>query len=277
MTLLVELEINETPGTWWHANYAHFLIQKMARLFMELKKLGKLGDPDVHVKCCHKWSYIVQVLTPNPIVHAGHADVIIRNEDALPMILGFAPGPHVSRNDALVPMATYLSSLVPKVEATFFTLIQRNGPRRLKSEILSCEKLRPFRFREVYFDDMPFIDQIRTMKESKFVVAPHGAACANVLFMQPGARFLEITPWSFEQPLYGDMCKMCGIEHISLESIPPRGMDPNRRDEIVGRTREPRSDDAWAEHMRFRDVREMGSGHGSFIIRYRGASVGVVL
>jgi capsular polysaccharide biosynthesis protein len=41
---------------------------------------------------------------------------------------------------------------------------------------------------------MPFPEQVRLFQSAKYIVAPHGAGLANLVFCQPGASVVEILP-----------------------------------------------------------------------------------
>lgn len=64
--------------------------------------------------------------------------------------------------------------------------------RRIANESDLLPVLANFGFETVHLETIAFPDQIRLMSEAAIVVSNHGAGLTNMMFMEPGARVLEI-------------------------------------------------------------------------------------
>ncbi len=64
--------------------------------------------------------------------------------------------------------------------------------RRLINEDAMLALLRPLGFERIVPGDLSLTDQVRAFAAATHVVAPHGAALANIVFCAPGSQVLEI-------------------------------------------------------------------------------------
>ena len=76
------------------------------------------------------------------------------------------------------------------------------GHRRVTNEMEVIAFLQSLDFESFTLTDMPFLDQARLFFEADIVVAPHGAALANLVFCRPGARLLEIFTPTWMPPCF---------------------------------------------------------------------------
>lgn len=78
-------------------------------------------------------------------------------------------------------------------------------------------------FEVVNFGEMSFEDQCRISKESVLMVGQHGANLANMLFMAPGTKVVEISNQSIPHSagLYNRLAPIAGLKskHISCEDF----------------------------------------------------------
>jgi capsular polysaccharide biosynthesis protein len=88
-----------------------------------------------------------------------------------------------------------------------------------EAEVLAL--LEPLGFDVVDPGDLSVADQIRTFAEADVVVAPHGAALANIPFFSPGAALLELFP---SQSMVADYWKMtCGVTGLEYQYLSGTG------------------------------------------------------
>jgi capsular polysaccharide biosynthesis protein len=89
--------------------------------------------------------------------------------------------------------------------------------RQVRNEDAVIELLRRRGFETVDPGELPVTEQIRTFGEADVIVAPHGAALANLAFCSPGAALLELFP---SQSFVADYWKMAagvpGLEYRYL-------------------------------------------------------------
>jgi hypothetical protein len=66
-------------------------------------------------------------------------------------------------------------------------------------------------FVPVYPEDLTQAEQIALFASARFVIAPHGAGLANLLFCQPGTRVLEISPNTEFRPYFWMLAEKLGL------------------------------------------------------------------
>lgn len=104
------------------------------------------------------------------------------------------------------------------------------GYRKVANEIEVIEKLASFGFCPVVLENLSVMEQAQLFAAAKFVVAPHGAGLANLVFCQPGTKVIEIF-----SPFYVNVCYWALSNHMDLEYYyalglgkqPPQYVDPH--------------------------------------------------
>lgn len=59
-------------------------------------------------------------------------------------------------------------------------------------------------------------EQIRLFQGAELVVAPHGAALANIIFCRPGATIVELFSGTYVNVCYQHLAGVCGLRHHSV-------------------------------------------------------------
>jgi hypothetical protein len=94
--------------------------------------------------------------------------------------------------------------------------IARRGTRRVNN----AEAVRQFLGRHdfvIYFlEDLSFDQQVDLFSQAEFVVAPHGAELANLLFCGPGTKVLELAPVVHFEPYFAYLSSKLGLVHAVL-------------------------------------------------------------
>jgi capsular polysaccharide biosynthesis protein len=75
------------------------------------------------------------------------------------------------------------------------------GVRSLVNEPEVDALLQEFGFEKVYFEQLSFLEQISLMRETTVFLGVHGAGMTNMLFLQDGAKVIELLNEG-----YGDLC-----------------------------------------------------------------------
>lgn len=65
----------------------------------------------------------------------------------------------------------------------------------------------------VRLEELSFLEQVRLMRASRLVVAPHGAGLANLIFLRPEARIIELTTGEWWSPCFRNVASIMGLEH----------------------------------------------------------------
>jgi hypothetical protein len=94
--------------------------------------------------------------------------------------------------------------------------VSRAGRRRIfnEEEVRQCLESRGF----TIIEDQPrsLREQISLFREAEVVVAPHGAALANILWCRPRALVLELANESYYPPFYKNLADFCGLRNESI-------------------------------------------------------------
>lgn len=64
-------------------------------------------------------------------------------------------------------------------------------------------------------EGMTFLDQAKFWNSKDVVIAAHGAAMANAVFMRRGASIVEIYPAHYYPRIYEALCRRIGIQHFA--------------------------------------------------------------
>jgi hypothetical protein len=73
-----------------------------------------------------------------------------------------------------------------------------------------------FEFHEL--EDMPAAEQVAMFQDAEFIVAPHGAGLANLLFCAAGTKVLELSPDCEFRPFFWLISNKLGLSHGVLPS-----------------------------------------------------------
>jgi capsular polysaccharide biosynthesis protein len=101
----------------------------------------------------------------------------------------------------------------------------RSGSRIVTNEDEVVRMLEPFGFEVIDPGAMPVAEQIRTFAGADAIVAPHGAALANLAFASAGAAVIELFAPDYVQGCYWKICDcLPGVDYRYLVGTgrPPR-------------------------------------------------------
>lgn len=92
--------------------------------------------------------------------------------------------------------------------------------RRISNEDQLFDSLKPFGFKLVYLEDLPFIQQVGLFNSAKVIVAPHGAGLANLVFCNPEAVVIEIFQ-EHEDDTFWYLSQTVGLKkHVCIKTVP---------------------------------------------------------
>jgi hypothetical protein len=89
--------------------------------------------------------------------------------------------------------------------------IKRTHLRRVVETDALEAFLKPHGFESVILENTPVTAQMDMFLNAEYVVAPHGAALANLLFCPPGTRVLEISPDCEYRPFFWVIAQKLGL------------------------------------------------------------------
>lgn len=141
------------------------------------------------------------------------------------------------------------------------TALTRKGPRallnlnKLEEMIKSRATAANMRadFSIVDFTEMTFDEQVRTMQQTHILIATHGAGNANIIFMRPGAAFVEVFPFSYKAGPFDGFAKIFGLEYSTAMSAPQTNvfktcMNEHEKNDVIKRMVFEQWDNAVEEH-----------------------------
>jgi len=111
----------------------------------------------------------------------------------------------------------------PAVEAHRRVYISRAraSRRRLANEDAVWPIFSRRGFERVFMEDLPFEAQVRLMRETAVLAAPHGAGLTNMIFCAEGTRIVEIADLGFPNPNFYALASALGHPYwiVQAESV----------------------------------------------------------
>lgn len=102
--------------------------------------------------------------------------------------------------------------------------------RRLVNEDEVWPMLADAGFERTVMENLSFDDQVRLMRETAVLFAPHGAGLTNMLFCPPGARVVEVADLSFPNPNFYATAAALGHDYWLHSATPLGDGHPLERD-----------------------------------------------
>lgn len=129
----------------------------------------------------------------------------------------------------LVPQALGIHDAPPPRRKVF---ISRAGAarRKLAEEEAIWPMLERAGFERVRMEDLSFAAQVDLMRETKVLVAPHGAGLTNMMFCPPGATVVEMADPGFPNPNFYALASALGHDYWILPARLLGGGHPLDRD-----------------------------------------------
>ena len=85
--------------------------------------------------------------------------------------------------------------------------------RRLTNEKDLERALENNGFEIIFFEEISFAEQMKSIVEAKTIVAPHGAGLANIIAGSPGLSIIEIISPNWFNTCYAKLAVQCGFEY----------------------------------------------------------------
>lgn len=189
---------------WSASNYYHWLVDTLPRLLVLRQAhpgmLLLLPQPIQPMPDYIQASAAVlgftryQFLAPGQILHAGC------------VILPELTAPSLTQNPAYIRQVQQelVATLSPESAPAFRKIYgarDRRGVRTIVNEAELDEFLSELGFEKVYFEDLTLSQQVKLMRETAILLGVHGAGMANMMFLQQGAKVIELL-----NEEYGDQC-----------------------------------------------------------------------
>lgn len=201
-------------------NYFHWLFDALPRIHF-LKKSGWFDRVDWFVVPSYKHGFQQDTLRLLGIgkdnIIEGHrethiqADVIIASSYA-------RHGEHIPTWVCDFLRKSFSDLVKPDVAAPSHIYISRNdsGSRVVVNEPKLFALLDRYGFKKLTLSDLSFLEQVKVFASAKFIVAPHGAGLANLVFCEKGTTVVELFADGYVLPLYYDLARKVGLDYNYL-------------------------------------------------------------
>lgn len=120
----------------------------------------------------------------------------------------------------------YLAKHLPLEERQYNRIyVRRAGRRKILNEEALLVLLQQYNFQII--DDVPrsLLEQVHTYYHAAFVIGPHGAAFANVLWCQPGTHLFELFPNTYTPDYFQYLAQVMGLTYSAYCYGKPLGSD----------------------------------------------------
>lgn len=104
--------------------------------------------------------------------------------------------------------------------------ISRSRSRRMLSNEYEIEKvLANCGYKIAYFEEMSFVEQLKTIRSAETIIAPHGAGLANLIVARPRTKVIEIMTQGWANSCYGHLASSLGLDYTCIDADEPDFMD----------------------------------------------------
>lgn len=122
-----------------------------------------------------------------------------------------------------------IADVIPEKRRRIYVSRAKQFSRRVENETEVEAVLQSFGFETIYWEGMPFAEQVRTMQSAEIFVTSHGANMTNLIFLPSGAKILELINdrkpnfcyWSVADSLgldyYYQLCAIGAADHVRVE------------------------------------------------------------
>jgi capsular polysaccharide biosynthesis protein len=109
--------------------------------------------------------------------------------------------------------------------------------RRFINELEVIELLKQYDFETVVMDGKTVQAQADFFCQSEAIIAPHGAALTNLLFINPGVKVIELFPYNYTPKYYQVMASYGGADYFYIKGekldSENRGNHPSNQTDIL--------------------------------------------
>lgn len=198
-------------------NYFHWLFDALPRIHF-LQKSGWFNKVDWFVVPCYKHGYQRDTLRLLGIgkekVIEGHQETHIQADTVIASSYA-RHGEHIPSWLCDFLRKSFLDIVKPDLDAPSHIYISRNdtGSRVVMNEPELFALLEERGFRKVTLSNLAFLEQVKVFASAKFIVAPHGAGLANLVFCEKGTTVIELFADGYVLPLYYDLATKVGLNY----------------------------------------------------------------
>lgn len=197
-------------------NYFHWLFDALPRIRF-LQKSGWFNKVGWFVVPCYKHGYQWDTLRLLGVgkekIIQGHQETHLQ-ADTVTASSYARHGEHIPAWLCDFLRKSFLGSATPDIEAPTH-IYSRNdtGSRIVVNEPQLFNLLEERGLRKITLSNLTFLEQVKVFASAKFIVAPHGAGLANLVFCEKGTTVIELFADSYVLPLYYDLAMKVGLNY----------------------------------------------------------------
>lgn len=221
---------------WSARNYYHWVVDTLPRLFIIREKLQDFMVllPRNARRYMHE---SVQLFNPKGTIELEKHTYARVNNLCLPR-----PVADSGRHDGMVLLELkkfILSRLEEHIGAEspgdkIYISRANQHARKIRNESEVRELLGSNGFKIVFFENMPFTEQVAVMRKAKYVVSSHGANLTNILFMPENGKVLEINKNQSPNLCYYSLASSIGLDYFyQLCSMACDGEDDDNNADLL--------------------------------------------
>lgn len=216
-------------ATWFiervYHNHSHWLTAHLPRLLL-LREMGLLGQVLLPPERTASLDGSLRMLGLNP-------EDFQTYDPARPLFVEELTilGTDRFRPELLqmIPKAFGVNDAAPPHRKIFISRLQATR-RRLVNEDEVWAVLEPLGFERVLMENLSFEDQVRLMRETAVLAAPHGAGLTNMVFCQKGTHIVEIADLSFPNPNFYAVAAAMGHQYWLIPATSLGDVHPLEKD-----------------------------------------------
>jgi capsular polysaccharide biosynthesis protein len=202
-------------------NYYHFLVETLPRI-LHIRTV----EPTAQVTLTEPLTpHIPKILRALDIPYVSVPAYAFRHDDVL--ICDPAPfnWPHPANVRALHDLSPADDSMGDYPARLH---ISRSGSvRALENEKVLEDYLADLGFVSVRLETLPWPEQVAHFRHAETIIGAHGAGLANIVFMRPRSRVIELTAGTWWFPCFRNIAHIAGVDHelvqLRYEPAHPHG------------------------------------------------------
>jgi hypothetical protein len=207
-------------------SYYHFITESAISLHDLLKRQGKLDNRDCHFWYQGPFGEIVQLFSSAPITCIPNRKPYLKKGHSIRLDIKTLKTIRLTqlKYGTLAGLAQYMGRHIPAEAAECgITLIKREKSREYAEtdELANSLKSLNVPVRLVQLEKLAFAEQVRVLRSTRILIAPHGAGTINQIFMPPGAAIIELFPRGYSNWQQKGIAHALGHSFFEIESEKP--------------------------------------------------------
>jgi capsular polysaccharide biosynthesis protein len=205
-------------------NYYHWMLDALPRLFLLRHATGNFSNYDAILINGSRARYEKESLEALEIPAAKlcYVDARDRFQIASALIPSMDHNARVIAPWKIAALRQLIAGGGAGAEGRVYISRRRAPVRHVANEAEISEFLRARGFKICELEDFSWHEQTRLFARAQIIIAPHGAALANVVFCRPGTHIIEISTRAGYRDWYLHLTAAAGLNYYCIEAMPVR-------------------------------------------------------